>query len=621
MKKYTTETFIIKANEIHNNYYDYSKSIYIGTDTKCIIVCKIHGEFKQSPYSHINKKQGCKYCSSIKLGVSKRKTKEQFIKDAINVHGELYDYSKVIYQNTNTNVIIICNKHGDFLQRPSAHINQYAGCKKCADEKFAKDRTFTTEIFIKRAKEKHCDIYDYSLVNYKSSQENIIIKCKKHGEFLQKPNNHLQGDGCRKCGSEKIGNLTRKTTEQFIEEAIKIHGDKYIYDKVIYETTHTKVIIICKKHNEFLQCPSEHLIGRGCPECGKISAHDKQRFTKEIFIEKANKKHNNQYDYSKVEYIDSQTKVIIICKIHGEFPQQANSHIQGYGCNLCAIKKNSDNQRFTPEQIIKKAIEIHGDLYDYSDINYVNYSSTIKIKCNIDDHGIFEQLPGNHIRFKQGCPKCSGRFMNTELFIEKAKEIHNDKYNYNKVKYIKSDIQIIITCKEHGDFKQTPNNHLSGSDCNKCFKKYSKPQIEWLNNLQSALNITIENGDNIGEHRIKNSRYHADGYNEDYNLIFEFHGCFYHGCKKCFKCEDNNDLLKKTYQELYNNTQKKKEHCIKEGYKYIQIWGCEWTNIKNSNELLQNYIDDLINNNNFLQVNDDSNLSETNQNIINNKSD
>ena len=351
-KKFTTETFIIKANEIHGNLYDYSKSVYKDTDTALIIICKIHGEFPKAPYYHINKKQGCKKCSLITISNSKRKTKEQFIQEAKEIHGELYDYSKVIYENTNTNVKIICKTHGEFPQRPSAHLKG-SGCKKCADEKFAKDRTFTTEIFIERAKEKHGDIYDYSLVNYKSSQENIIIICKKHGEFPQKPNNHLQGDGCKRCSSEKLGNLSRKTLEQFIKDAINLHGDKYDYSKVIYETTHTDVIIICKKHGDFLLCPSAHLRGRGCQTCGIQRRNDNNRFTTEIFIEKANKKHNNQYDYSKVEYVDSQTKVIIICEEHGEFPQQPNSHLQGYGCNLCAIKKNSDNQRFTPEQIIK----------------------------------------------------------------------------------------------------------------------------------------------------------------------------------------------------------------------------------------------------------------------------
>lgn len=531
---------------------------------------------------------------------NKGKNTTDFINDAKKKHGDLYVYNKVDYKNTNTLVIITCKKHGDFPQRPSSHIKG-AGCKKCANERGSLKKTFTKEKFIEKAKLKHGDIYDYSLVDYKGSQENIIIICKKHGNFNQQPNNHLQGDGCRSCAGEKIGNLTRKTNEKFIKESIEKHGDTYIYDKVIYVNTHSKVIIGCKKHGDFSQNPSDHLTGRGCPECGKIKAHDTQRFTKEIFIERANEKHNNKYTYEKVNYIDSQTKVSITCKIHGDFDQVPNSHLQGYGCNLCAIIKNTDKQRLTQDQVIERAIKVHGDLYDYSDLNYINYNLNIKIKCKVDGHGFFEQLPINHIRGEQGCPKCSGRFMNTELFIEKANEVHNNRYDYDKVKYDKNHLQVIITCREHGDFKQTPNSHLIGSNCNKCYKKYSKPQMEWLNYIEETLDITIEHAENIGEHRIKKSRYHADGYNENNNLILEFHGCYYHGCNKCYKSNDNNVLCKKTYKELYENTLEKKEHCIKEGYNYIEIWGCEWKKISKSNELLENYINDLIKKNNYLK--------------------
>jgi hypothetical protein len=139
-------------------------------------------------------------------------------------------------------------------------------------------------------------------------------------------------------------NIINNKNNIFIEKAIKIHGDKYDYSKVNYKNSSTKIIIICKIHGEFLQIPNKHLSKSGCIECGK-----KNKLTLEKFIEKAQKIHNDKYDYSKVNYINWKTNIIIICKIHGEFQQQPNSHLQGKGCNKCAQiiinKLNSFNDR------------------------------------------------------------------------------------------------------------------------------------------------------------------------------------------------------------------------------------------------------------------------------------
>ena len=124
-----------------------------------------------------------------------------------------------------------------------------------------------------------------------------------------------------------------------------------------------------------------------------------KKYTKEEFIEKAKEVHGNKYDYSKVEYKNSQTKIIIICPIHGEFLQQPYSHLNGNGCPLCVSLKKR-----TTETFIEKAREVHGDLYDYSKVNYVNYFTNVTIICQ--EHGEFEQLPSNHLR-NEGCPKCS----------------------------------------------------------------------------------------------------------------------------------------------------------------------------------------------------------------------
>ena len=202
---------------------------------------------------------------------------EEFISRAKSKHGDKYDYSKVNYVCARTKVIIICSEHGEFLQKPNEHLAPH-GCLKCC--------TSNTEDFITKAKLKHKDKYDYSKVNYIRGRDKVIIICPTHGEFLQKPSDHLRGKGCLKCsGSEK------SNTEDFITKAKLKHKDKYDYSKVNYIRTKAKVIIICSEHGEFLQKPTEHLRGVGCPVCktSKAELHIIQNF----------KEHNINYEYQK----------------------------------------------------------------------------------------------------------------------------------------------------------------------------------------------------------------------------------------------------------------------------------------------------------------------------------
>ena len=154
-------------------------------------------------------------------------------------------------------------------------------------------------------------------------------------------------------------NVINAKNNMFIEKAIKIHGDKYDYSKVNYTNCDTKIIIICKIHGEFLQIPAKHLSKSGCNECSYIQRGDLCRLTKEEFIEKAQKIHNDKYDYSKVNYINWKTHIIIICKIHGEFLQEPNSHLQGATCRKCSYIQRGDLYRLTKKEFIEKSNKIH----------------------------------------------------------------------------------------------------------------------------------------------------------------------------------------------------------------------------------------------------------------------
>ena len=211
-----------------------------------------------------------------------------------------------------------------------------------------------------------------------------------------------------------------------------------------------------------------------------------KKLTKEEFINRAKEIHGDKYDYSKVNYVNKRTKIEIICPIHGSFFQYPEVHIRGSGCPECGKKISKEKRKLTNEEIIEQFKKVHGNKYDYSKVNYVNIDTPVEIICPI--HGSFFQSPYEH---KNGanCPKCSGKEKNTEKFIEEAKEIHGDKYDYSKVNYINAKEPVEIICPIHGAFLQPPNRHLFGSGCPKC--NSSKGEIK-IRNFLIKNNIPFE---------------------------------------------------------------------------------------------------------------------------------
>jgi hypothetical protein len=257
--------------------------------------------------------------------MAKKLTTEGFIQRAKQIHGDEYEYDEVEYKNSKTLVKIRCKKHGIFEQTPTIHINFECGCPKCY-----KTETFTTEIFIEKAKSIHGDKYDYSLSNYINANTLLKIICKNHGIFEQKPVNHYCSN-CPECGGKR-----RLTTELFIKKSKLIYGDKYDFSKSIINNNTDKVEIICPKHGSFFKRPKCFFKGEACRKC----LPKKPRLTVEIFKERSNKIHNNIYDYSlitKENFPGSDGKVLIKCKYHGIFEQNTHSHSSGRGCPNCKV--------------------------------------------------------------------------------------------------------------------------------------------------------------------------------------------------------------------------------------------------------------------------------------------
>ena len=287
-KRLTTEQFVERAKKIHGDKYDYSKVEYVNNNTKVRIICPIHGEFWQNPRNHLEGK-GCKKCANDAVGNRTRFTKEEFIKRAKEVHGNKYDYSKIdLINRKNGKICIICPIHGEFWQSPNMHLLG-RNCPKCSNH-----YTMTTSEFIEKARKIHGNKYDYSKVNYIDTTHKICIICPIHGEFWQKPNNHLNGQGCKECCVEERAKRKRLTIDQFIEKARKIHGNKYDYSKINYVNNNTEICIICPIHGEFWQKPSKHLLGHNCPICNESKLEEQTRnlLTEKKILFESQKKFN-----------------------------------------------------------------------------------------------------------------------------------------------------------------------------------------------------------------------------------------------------------------------------------------------------------------------------------------
>ena len=380
--RYSTDEIIEEFVKKHGNKYDYSLVDYKTAKTKVIIICKLHGEFSQKAIKHKNG-SGCPKCSKVH-----RYTTKEIIQEFQKIHGQQYDYSKVVYKGAKNKVIINCSEHGEFLQSPSKHLNSL-GCKKCS-----KTHRYTTDEIIEQFRLIHGEKYDYTKVQYIASSQKVTIICPKHGEFKQTPNHHTNGKGCKKCGAEKTADSRRKSSQEIIKQFTAVHGNKYDYSKLDYINSKFKVDIICSLHGSFFQLPSEHKSGSGCPKCSKV-----HRYTSKEIIKEFQKIHGLKYDYSKVDYKKSTGKVIIICSKHGEFLQTPSVHKMGGGCQRCSKK-----HRYTKEEIILNFRKTHKQKYDYSQVEYINTRKSVKIIC--PKHGVFHQRPSHHIN-GVGCPTCS----------------------------------------------------------------------------------------------------------------------------------------------------------------------------------------------------------------------
>lgn len=298
------------------------------------------------------------------------------------------------------------------------------------------------------------------------------------------------------------------------------------------------------------------------------------RFQK--FLVRAKIAHRNKYDYSKVKYKNDTTKICIICPTHGEYWTTPFIHTyMKSNCPECGRLIRNKKNSLDKNDFLKKAKEMHGIKYDYSKVEYKNNKTKVCIIC--PEHGEFLQSPHSHIDGNRGCPVCYGtyKYSNNE-WTEKARTIHNNKYDYSKVEYLSNKKKVCIICPEHGEFWQKAEDHTNkGCGCAKCVShSYSRNQLKWLELI--SIMKPIKYALNDGEYRIPQTNYDVDGYDPETKTVYEFHGDWWHGNPSFYYPEDIHPVSKKKYGQLYKNTLKKELIIHNLGYNYVCIWEHEW---------------------------------------------
>jgi hypothetical protein len=187
--------------------------------------------------------------------------------------------------------------------------------------------------------------------------------------------------------------------------------------------------------------------------------------SREEKIKDFRKVHGNKYDYSKAEIKTTKSKIKITCPVHGEFLKTPEKHKAGQGCPQCAEVGRVEKRKTSKHDLLQQFKNAHGNKYDYEQMKYVNTSTPIMIICK--EHGQFEQMPSKHI-IGQGCPKCVGKGLTKEELIKFFKDVHNNKYSYTLPDDFHVLTKIKIECPNHGEFNQTVDSHKQGRGCPDC---------------------------------------------------------------------------------------------------------------------------------------------------------
>lgn len=567
-KKTSISELIIKFNEVHNHKYKYSlinDENYKNSKSKIPIICEKHGIFEQVVGKHL-RGQGCSECYG-----NKKKTIDEFKKEAEEVHGKKYIYDESIYDGLNKKIKITCSIHGEFWQTPKLHLRGQ-GCPECAKIKMGLARYIPFNEYVERANKVHNNRYKYLDDNYKGASQLVTIVCSEHGEFQQNGYVHLTGCGCPKCGKKQIWETRgRLTKEDFVKRAVEVHKKLYDYADSEFKTMNTPIKIKCNKCNRFFeQTPGHHIYGKcGCPYCAST-----YQPTTEEFVEKAKSINNSENIlYDKIIYTNAHTKVNFYCKKHGDFWMTPNDFLNGCSCPSCGnttsraeieifefIKNNCGYDILQRDKIILKgneldiyipeykfAIEYNGLRWHSEQFNKYNYYHLNKLnECNKQGIRLIHIFEDEYLEHKDIV------LSKIKHLLKKDDDLPKIQARKCNIKEINNDVSKNFLEKNHIQGFATATIYLGCYYNNELiavmtFKKENKDNNKWELN-RFATDITkhcIGVGGKLFKYFIKN-------YNPEYIKSFADR-------RWTVNCEDN----------LYTKLGFKLEETLRPDYRYV----------------------------------------------------
>ena len=365
--------------------------------------------------------------------------------------------------------------------------------------------------------------------------------------------------------------------ETFIARAVEKWGERFGYERCgEWNGWDARLDFLCRKCEEyFSQTPKLHLKGVGCKKCGRYIFR-----TNDGFIAEAKKLHGDKYDYSRVEYVNTGTKIWIGCAVHGWFQQRPTCHLRPQGCSDCG----KEAQRITADIWLARFREAHGDKYEYPFFEATR-SCEDKIEIICPTHGLWNTTTLKHHANGVGCPTCGAGIPTTQEFITRAHLIpgYKERYDYSEIVYVKAVETVTITCIKHkSKFNQVAYHHLRGTEgCPKCqLRGWSKKQIHWLEYVESTTEGgPIQHQLNGGEYHIPGTKYRADGWRPETNTIYEFHGSLWHAhpSHPGYQKNEIHPLINnKTWEQVYQDTLKKEQRIRELGFNLVVMWEHEF---------------------------------------------
>jgi hypothetical protein len=474
-----------------------------------------------------------------------------FIHNSRLLHGDRYDYSKVVFVNVHEDVIIFCKEHQvENMQKPNGHLRGWQ-TKCCSNDKTKVRQTTTVEEFIKLSKEKFGEKFGYDFIKegYENKRSNIDLVCDKHGLISMVARNHLESStGCSLCSVESTAQQNRVYLSK--EEAL---------ERLKFDTKHTyilptekihlsqEIIRVCnnckgKKHVRYNDV-IEHK--QSCVYCSNL------RMDTQKFIEKAKSIYGDEYEYDQVKYVNTDKKVTIICKKHGPFSKSPNNFLnQRQGCTKCSIP----NKNLTEFEFVTKAKLIHGNNFDYDKLNYTRFQDKVSIHCNTCG-GEFEQKPYRHLS-GDGCKNCR-RLLLTEFHRQNVLNLAAWETNEWLLSNTDDGKCLIETYKIAEMFNlsvHTVTQRLRKMNIkpNGSGSMFEDKVFEFIT---SITNITVVRNDRTVLNPLE-----LDIYVPELNIAIECNGEFYHSSK--FKPSN--------YHKI------KYQLCEDKGIQLISIWETDW---------------------------------------------